>query len=153
MKGTKRLSQRKRTSREGRRGPAAGDEARHEEDVTAAPLEESLGPLDPAPGLLAGEETLLDRLADEAAEPVRRVVAGERAGGPHHDHERKRQLAARGLDPADDQRALARQRREHGVAEADREQDQICPVRPREEVDEVLKEGEEQAGPAYRGGV
>jgi hypothetical protein len=44
------------------------------------------------------------------------------------------------LDPADDQGRLARQRREDGVAETDREQKEIGPVRTGEEVDEVLEE-------------
>src|SRR5262245_3845611 len=127
---------------EGRRGAAARDEAGDDEHVAPALAEETLGPVESLLGALAAEETADDRLADEAAEPVGRVVADERARGADGDHRRQRELSARRLNAADDHRRLARKGREERVADADPEQQRIRPDRPRQEVDEAVEEGE-----------
>ena len=66
-------------ARERHRRPAAGDEARDDDQVEAAHLELALGPFERAPALLAAEQRLTLLLAEPAAEAVRDVVADDRA--------------------------------------------------------------------------
>src|SRR5205807_2145805 len=123
-----------------RRRATAGNEPRDDEDVTAALLEEALGPLEPFARALAAEEALDHRLPDPAPDRIRRVVAEERSDRAENDHPRERELTAPGLDAADDHRRLARQRREHRVARTDAEQNRIRPQRPGQQVDQAVQE-------------
>ena len=137
---------------ERRRRASTRHEASDHEHVAPPVLQEGLGPLEPLPRTLAAEEPPDDRLPEPAAQGVRAVVAGERAEGSDHDHPAERELPARGLDATDDHSRLARERREDGVAEANREQQRIGPARAGQQVEQVVEECEQHHA-AFRSSI
>ena len=112
-------------ARERRRGSAARHVPGDHEDEPAAFLELAARPRQRTSSALAGQEPLLERPADEPAERVRDPVAAERAERARRDHPTERQIADDGEQPGGDQRRFARQQRNDGVAQGEREHDQV----------------------------
>ncbi len=117
-----------RPAAERHHGAAGGNEACDHDQLAAALLDLAMSPGDPLSRLLPVEEPLLDPRPVAVADPVSRVVAGERTGRGEDDHERQAQVSSRRDHPRGDDRGLARHDRDERVQKGEHEQDRVRPA-------------------------
>ena len=123
-------------------GPPAGNEPGHSDELTAAPGELPLGPLEGLLALLPAEDRLHRPRAEAPAEQIGRVVAEERAERGRDDDERKVHPAGRRHDAGRDDRGLAGHDRQQRVKHRQRQDDRVSPSgRVGDYAQELVKHG------------
>ena len=107
----------------------AGDEAAHQDQLTAAFTQLPPCPGKPLTRLLTAEETPGDGGTEAAADQVTDVVAGHRPNGGRNHDQQKRQVTGGRDDPGRDHGRLARHYRQDGVQQSKQEDHRISPSR------------------------